>query len=109
MSGSIGKELLRAADLSEEKEDLFKFENDESWIMRYERELVYFILCELNFELVLRFLYTVYFHFMKRYTSTPPQSEILYFLLYYIDLTAISHFVTLKTTYKHMGQLWLRR
>lgn len=58
-SGSIGKELLRAADLSEEKEDLFKFENDESWIMRYERELVYFILCELNFELVLRFLYTV--------------------------------------------------
>lgn len=55
----------RVADLSEEKEDLFKFENDESWIMRYERELVYFILCELNFELVLRFLYTVYFHFMK--------------------------------------------
>lgn len=55
----------RVADLSEEKEDLFKFKNDESWIMRYERELVYFILCELNFKLVLRFLYTVYFHFMK--------------------------------------------
>lgn len=99
----------RVADLSEEKEDLFKFKNDESWIMRYERELVYFILCELNFKLVLRFLYTVYFHFMKRYASTPPQSEILYFLLYCIDLTAISHFVTLKTTYKQMGQLWLRR
>ena len=66
--------------------------NDEWWIMNYEHELVYFILCGLNFELVLRFLHTVYFYFMKRYTSTPPaQSEILFFLLYCIDMTATSH------------------